>query len=131
MSIANLGGIVLAALKEEAGRVEQEEVGDAMRLAQDLFVEAAPVASGYFRSELVAYTGSAPDGTRAKEDSPFYPPPGHDQVDAVLAARRPGEEAGFVDNVPYAQKLADGHSPQAPAGWVDRIETEVQRSIGS
>ena len=39
------------------------------------------------------------------------------------------ERAGGVyhvhNNLPYAEPLANGHSPQAPAGWTDRIAREM------
>jgi hypothetical protein len=39
------------------------------------------------------------------------------------------ERAGGIyhihNSLPYAEPLANGHSPQAPAGWTDRIAREM------
>jgi hypothetical protein len=45
-----------------------------------------------------------------------------------MAQWQVGDETGFVDQVPYAERLADGWSPQASAGWLDLIAEEVAQS---
>lgn len=47
---------------------------------------------------------------------------------------QPGQEKlgnyySVHNNLPYAEPLAQGHSPQAPAGWVDRTAREMQRFV--
>lgn len=47
---------------------------------------------------------------------------------------QPGQEKlgnyySVHNNLPYAEPLAQGHSKQAPAGWVDRTAREMQRFV--
>lgn len=35
----------------------------------------------------------------------------------------------ITNNAPYARRLADGYSPQAPAGWVRLIHDQAPRSL--
>ena len=51
---------------------------------------------------------------------------------AVLPPRRLDYQVGRAGNtyhihnsLPYAEPLANGHSPQAPAGWTDLIAREI------
>lgn len=38
---------------------------------------------------------------------------------------RAGNSYHIHNNLPYAEPLANGHSPQAPAGWTDLIAREI------
>ena len=40
-----------------------------------------------------------------------------------------GQLAFIVNNVPYANRLADGHSGQAPAGWIDAGVNAIVRAF--
>ena len=47
---------------------------------------------------------------------------------------QPGQEKlgnyySVHNNLPYAEALAQGHSKQAPAGWVDRTARKMQRFV--
>lgn len=45
---------------------------------------------------------------------------GKSVIDGYVARRRPGPNLVIQNNVPYANRLAQGWSKQAAAGWVDR-----------
>lgn len=42
-----------------------------------------------------------------------------DQIGRYVRGRRIGPNLVIQNNVPYANKLAQGHSTQAPVGWID------------
>ena len=44
---------------------------------------------------------------------------------------RLGNVYSIHNNLPYAEPLAQGHSPQAPAGWVDLVGREMQSFVAS
>jgi len=84
----------------------QDILGERMRDVSDVFVEFAHVRTGRFRGSLEAYTGEPPIDDGQPEGLPFYAPPGHDQIDRVVADWKPGQDIGFVDNVEYAEHAA-------------------------
>lgn len=89
---------------------------------------AFPVLTGRFRSSLEFYVRQPPSGEGQPADQPFYAPPGQDQIDAEMRGWKPGDEAGFVDQVPYAGKLADGHSQKWPEGSLDLLVEEAAKA---
>ncbi len=91
---------------------------------------AAPVRSGDFRASLEGGVGEVPENDGLPPNLPHYAPPGHDMVDAVMADWSPGQPIIFADQVPYAERLANGYSPQAAAGWVDVITETVASAPG-
>lgn len=42
-----------------------------------------------------------------------------------------GNYYSIHNNLPYAEPLANGHSPQADAGWIDLIGKEMQQIVRS
>lgn len=87
----------------------------------------SPVVTGRFRvswqiGENAANSTPAPDG----QYSGITPPTGTNY--------QPGQEKlgnyySVHNNLPYAEPLAQGHSKQAPAGWVDRTAREMQAFV--
>lgn len=112
----------LKAMTEESLREDVRRVFD---FIQNEHTDQAPVQSGRYRSELQFYRNSMPEDELYGKDKPFYPPPGHDQIDAVMDTWQVGEEVGFVDNAPYAERIAEGWSDQAAAGWLDTITADA------
>lgn len=92
-------------------------------------VEANPVDTGWSRANWIATTGAPFEGVVGSPD----------QVDigagsASVAHVGSSYQAGsglavfLANNVPYMPKLAAGHSPQAPAGW---IEDAIERGVAA
>lgn len=76
----------------------------------------SPVDTGRFRGNWQTAIGSAPDGTLEAVD-----PAGNvviAKVKGVTAGMEPGDVIYMANNLPYAQRLEDGYSQQAPAGMV-------------
>ena len=90
--------------------------------------QQSPVDTGRFRVSWQIGQNAA-DGTPAPEGSygaGITPPKGSNY--------QPGQEKlgnyySVHNNLPYAEPLAQGSSPQAPAGWVDRTAREMQRFV--
>lgn len=84
--------------------------------------QASPVDTGRFRMSWAI----SENGTPGYDAGP-------DLGSATIAPPRrldyQVERAGGVyhihNNLPYAEPLANGHSPQAPAGWTDLIAREM------
>ena len=90
----------------------------------------SPVDTGRFRVSWQIGENAA-DSTPASEGSygaGITPPKGSNY--------QPGQEKlgnyySIHNNLPYAEPLAEGHSKQAPAGWVDRTAREMQNFVNS
>jgi len=90
----------------------------------------SPVDTGRFRvswqiGQNAADSTPAPEGSY---DAGITPPKGSNY--------QPGQEKlgnyySVHNNLPYAEPLAQGHSPQAPAGWVDRTAREMQNFVNT
>ena len=84
--------------------------------------QGSPVDTGRFRlSWAISETGT-----------PGYDAGPQTGASAITPPRRLDyqiERAGGIyhihNNLPYAERLANGHSPQAPAGWTDLIAREM------
>ena len=90
--------------------------------------ERSPVDTGRFRFSWQIGENSA-GGTPA--------PPGQYRGNAApplainyqAGQERLGNVYSIHNNLPYAEPLAQGHSPQAPAGWVDLVAREMQANV--
>ena len=112
-------------VRREAEEATRDALGDGMVRVQDAFVDAALVRTGRFRASFEAYTGAPPGDEGQPEGAPHYPPPGNDQVDQVVKQWAPGEEIGFVDQVPYSEGLADRPDIYGREGWLDLVAAEA------
>jgi hypothetical protein len=100
----------------------------------------SPVDTGRFRAswqvgENAAPGGIAPEG-QFDTGKTFKTSKRGRSTQEVLPIQRLGygqERVGNYysvhNNLPYAEPLAQGHSPKAPAGWVDRTAREMQRFV--
>lgn len=84
--------------------------------------QGSPVDTGRFRMSWAI----------SEQGTPGYDAGPQSGGGTVLPPRRLDyqvERAGGVyhihNNLPYAEPLANGHSPQAPAGWTDLIAREM------
>lgn len=97
------------------------------KIVLDAFSEViamSPVDSGRFRGNWQTAIGVQPTGTVELLD-----PQGTivtARVAVVAGQVNPGDMIYMVNNLPYAQRLEDGYSGQAPAGMV---KLTVQRYI--
>jgi hypothetical protein len=53
---------------------------------------------------------------------------GKNKIDAFVRRGKPGPNLVIQNNVPYANRLAQGHSAQAPAGWVNQ---QIDAALGT
>lgn len=122
---ANLDLIVARTVGETATRLdERSPVGDATYWA-------SPPPKGYvggrFRGNWQLGTDSAPSGETGRIDAD-----GSETVGAILA-EIPAEAAGKVyylfNGSPYAQRLEEGWSRQAPVGLVGITATEFPQIV--
>ena len=49
----------------------------------------------------------------------------------IVGQEKLGNYYSIHNNLPYAEPLANGHSPQADAGWIDLIGKEMQSYVRS
>lgn len=84
-------------------------------------------AGGRFRANWQLGLGAAPAGVLDKIDPDGTETQGH------ILASIPDEAAGklyyLVNNLPYAQKLEEGHSTQAPSGMVGLTVIEFPQMV--
>ena len=114
---------------------------DVRRIALKIFAQIvlkSPVDSGRFRSNWQVSIGSVPSGTQ--EGNLF---PQGDAVDvkgpiyyaklsggeATLFGANAGDTIYFANNLPYARRLEDGYSQQAPAGMVALTVQQFQSIV--
>lgn len=94
---------------------------DVRRLVLDIvadLVVKTPVDTGWARANWLPSIGSpitSPAGSRTGIDSGAQAR----GVALIATSFKTGQTAFITNNVPYIEQLADGHSPQAEAGWVE------------
>ena len=111
----------------------------ARKITLDAFSQVimmSPVDTGRFRGNWQTAVGSAPSGTIEATD-----PSGNmviAKVSGAVAGMNAGDVIYMANNLPYAQRLEDGWSQQAPAGMVrltvqryQPIAEAVIRQIGA
>lgn len=104
-----------------------------------LLKQASPVDTGRFRfswqvgenaagfydaGEQQASTGASKDQSRPPS-KPAPPPLRKMNYDKETV----GNVYSVHNNLPYAEPLANGHSKQAPAGWIQGIAKDVQGRV--
>lgn len=116
------------------------KIGLAVRkIVLDMFSEVinmSPVDTGRFRGNWQVAVGDMPTGTVELLD-----PSGAivtARVQVVSGEVQPGDTVWMVNNLPYAQRLEDGYSQQAPGGMVkltvqkyQPLATQIIRSIAN
>lgn len=96
-------------------------------------VRTTPVDTGRARSNWIptlnapaAYTNVAEN----KEKKPKnYVPPRRDTAETVTANFKVSDKIYITNNLPYIQRLNDGWSTQAPAGFVEKAIDKGKRAI--
>lgn len=83
---------------------------------------ASPVDTGRFRASWQVGENAAPGGQAAEGAYGSTPP-----LTRIGYQRETiGNVYSVHNNLPYAEPLANGHSKQAPAGWVQGVAKDVQ-----
>jgi hypothetical protein len=94
--------------------------------------QASPVDTGRFRMSWQVSENGTTGGMQPAADYDKSEYATAEEAQSAIPIARLGyqmERAGGVyhihNNLPYAEPLANGHSPQAPAGWTDLIAREM------
>lgn len=124
--IENLGEF-LRGLEDDKEAVEKAVSMVTRRLSMGILsriVLASPVDTGHFRGNWQVDIGRDPE-----DELPDLDKSGTATISrgtAVVAGAPPFETIYIVNNLPYGPKLNDGHSKQAPAGFVEAaVDAEV------
>lgn len=87
-------------------------------------VLATPVDTGRARSNWQVGIGSAPTGIKESEGGPFASGLIAIELGKAVISRYSSNDAGkyihITNNLPYIVPLNNGHSAQAPAGYVEK-----------
>lgn len=91
---------------------------------------ASPVDTGRFRvswqvGENNANSTPAPPGDHKGTAAPLK------GANYTAGQEKLGNYYSIHNNLPYAEPLANGYSPQADAGWIDLISKEMQSWVRS
>lgn len=87
--------------------------------------QASPVDTGRFRVSWQVGENAAPGGEKPEGQYSGVPP-----LDRIgYGQERVGNIYSVHNNLPYAEKLANGSSKQAPAGWVQGIAKDIQQFV--
>jgi hypothetical protein len=110
----------------QIGNFSQEKYEQLLRVTvletDSRLKQASPVDTGRFRMSWAI----SEQGTPGYDAGPY---PGTAGITPPRRLDYQVERAGGVyhihNNLPYAEPLANGHSPQAPAGWTDLIARQM------
>ncbi len=103
--------------------------------------ERSPVDTGRFRfswqigENTTGFYDAGPQqpsdpSSKTRTSPPASPaPPLARGVNYTPTFEKLGNVYSVHNNLPYAESLAQGHSSQAPAGWVDLTAREMQRFV--
>ena len=87
--------------------------------------QASPVDTGRFRASWQVGENSAGGGE--KPEGSYSNTPAIDRIG--YQQERVGNVYSVHNNLPYAERLAQGWSKQAPAGWVQGIAKDIQTFV--
>lgn len=120
-------------LKEFAAGLDEEEKGILKAVVEEQqlitmaifggLVRASPVDTGRFRSGWAA-SALTPSDFLPPDGQDSYPAPDMSKAANALKALRPFSTTWISNNLPYATRLNEGWSKQAPAGFVDLVIAE-------
>lgn len=82
--------------------------------------EQSPVDSGRFRASWRISEGEIDASVNTEADT--TPQQYNEEIKA-------GKDYYLTNSLPYAQRLANGHSKQAPSGWVELIAMGIESRI--
>ncbi len=124
-----------------ARQIRIGEIGDYAERQLNLLVKAAvltadqrlklasPVDTGRFRASWAIGENAAPFRGEPEGEYQGNTPP--KAVNYQLGNEKIGNVYSIHNNLIYAEPLANGHSIQAPSGWVDSIAKDVQTYVNA
>jgi hypothetical protein len=124
-----------------ARQIRIGEIGDYAERQLNLLVKAAvltadqrlklasPVDTGRFRASWAIGQNAAPFEGQPEGSYQSSPPP--EAVNYQLGNEQVGNVYSIHNNLIYAEPLANGHSVQAPSGWVDSIAKDIQTYVNA
>ena len=105
---------------------QMEKLLRASVLETDSLLKAAsPVDTGRFRMSWQVGENAAPGGQVPVGSYGSTPP----LTRIGYSQERLGNVYSVHNNLPYAEPLANGHSKQAPEGWVQGVAKDVQGRV--
>jgi hypothetical protein len=87
--------------------------------------QASPVDTGRFRVSWQVGENAAPGGQ--KPEGSYTGTPALDRIG--YSQERIGNVYSVHNNLPYAERLAQGWSGKAPAGWVQGVAKDMQQFV--
>jgi hypothetical protein len=110
-------------VKAQINAIAKRANGDLEKVASEslqtlgaMVLSKSPVRDGFFRNSWLSSYGAAEQGTRETPSKAGTESLG--SLEITLAGLTLGNEFYFVNNQPYAKRLEDGWSEQAPRGMV-------------
>lgn len=113
------------------GKTEEKLDVAVRKIALEMFsrvILKSPVDTGRFRANWQVAIGAIPSGTLELDDKTGQASIG--RVQATALGMDAGDVITLVNNLPYAQRLENGYSAQAPAGMV-MLSIQQFQSIAS
>jgi hypothetical protein len=111
---------------DQIGDYSEEKLNQLMRvvvLETDGQLKAqSPVDTGRFRSSWIIGENGTQGAYDAGPGLGATPPKA---ANYVVGQEKFGENYHVHNSLPYAEALANGHSRQAPAGWIDIIARQM------
>lgn len=90
-------------------------------------IQKSPVDTGRFRANWILGVNYMPSGTNISMDKSGASTIG--RIAAEIPAKAAGPTYILANNLPYAQRLEDGYSKQAPVGMVGLTVVEFQSFV--
>lgn len=117
-----------ARLNQRAREVQEnsnEVVKQVAATVAQVVIYGTPVDTGHARANWLAGIGTEPTNEDPSEDEDGTAT--LIEIEGVLHTRKSEEDIYISNNVPYINRLNDGYSAQAPAGFVEQgINTAIQ-----
>lgn len=111
-----------------------QQIGEAAFAAYSAIIIASPVDTGHFRHNWQVGLNSRPAGIKEGTDRSGQKNISQNRSGFANYQMGTGTRANiifFTNNVPYALKLNEGHSQQAPSGFVQRALRAGINAIGT
>lgn len=115
-------------IKRFEDRADAVMQGSVMRVGKSI-VEKSPVDTGRFRANWQIGVGAAPTGTLDATDKDGGSTVS--KIEGVAATVKADDTTYLANNLPYAVRLEDGHSQQAPSGMVGVTVVEFNDYVKS
>ena len=116
--------ILVADIGDYAAMQFEQLLRAAVLETDSLAKQASPVDTGRFRASWQVGENDAPGGIKPPGSYPATP------LERIgYTQERVGNVYSVHNSLPYAERLAEGWSLQAPAGWVQGIAKDVQGRV--